>query len=70
LNTLQILTSAPHKPRLPGLCGHHRLTNSSGRHIIVSVGDDEIDAGGRRFEFVDLDGRRIDKVLASRPDTV
>jgi putative hemolysin len=29
-----------------------------------------VDAGGRPFEIVDLDGRRIDKVLASRLDTV
>ena len=36
---------------------------------IPGVGD-KIDAGGWRFEIVDLDGRRIDKVLASRLDTV
>ena len=34
---------------------------------IPSVGD-KVDAGGWRFEIVDLDGRRIDKVIASRPD--
>ena len=36
---------------------------------IPGVGD-KIDAGGWRFEIVDLDGRRIDKVLASRLDAV
>ena len=36
---------------------------------IPGVGD-KIDAGGWRFEIVDLDGRRIDKVLASRLDPV
>jgi putative hemolysin len=36
---------------------------------IPGVGD-MIDAGGWRFEIVDLDGRRIDKVLASRLDAV
>jgi putative hemolysin len=34
---------------------------------IPGVGD-KIDASGWRFEIVDLDGRRIDKVLASRLD--
>ena len=34
---------------------------------IPAVGD-KIEAGGWRFEIVDLDGRRIDKVLASRLD--
>ena len=34
---------------------------------IPAVGD-KIEAGGWRFEIVDLDGRRIDKVLASRVD--
>ena len=34
---------------------------------IPGVGD-KIDAHGWRFEIVDLDGRRIDKVLASRLD--
>ncbi|TXQ54885.1 hemolysin, partial [Escherichia coli] len=32
---------------------------------IPGVGD-SVDAGGWRFEVVDMDGRRIDKVLASR----
>ena len=36
---------------------------------IPGVGD-KIDAGGWRFEIVDLDRRRIDKVLASRLDAV
>jgi putative hemolysin len=34
---------------------------------IPNVGD-KIETGGWRFEIVDLDGRRIDKVLASRVD--
>ena len=34
---------------------------------IPGVGD-KVEAGGWRFEIVDLDGRRIDKVLASRVD--
>ncbi len=34
---------------------------------IPNVGD-KIEAGGWRFEIVDLDGRRIDKVLASKLD--
>ena len=34
---------------------------------LPGVGD-KIEAGGWRFEIVDLDGRRIDKVLASRVD--
>ncbi|MDP3076357.1 hemolysin family protein [Bradyrhizobium sp.] len=34
---------------------------------IPAVGD-RIEAGGWRFEIVDLDGRRIDKVLATRAD--
>jgi putative hemolysin len=34
---------------------------------IPGVGD-KIEAGGWRFEIVDLDGRRIDKVLARRVD--
>jgi putative hemolysin len=28
---------------------------------------EQVNAGGWSFEVVDLDGRRIDKVLASRP---
>jgi putative hemolysin len=36
---------------------------------IPEVGD-KVDAGGWRFEIVDLDGRRIDKVLATRLDPV
>jgi putative hemolysin len=28
---------------------------------------DHFDEGGYRFEVVDLDGRRIDKILVSRP---
>jgi putative hemolysin len=34
-------------------------------HRIPEIGE-HVDAGGWRFEVVDLDGRRIDKVLATR----
>ncbi len=36
----------------------------------IPIVGDKIDAGGWRFEIVDLDGRRIDKVLARRLDPV
>ncbi|MCK1515987.1 hypothetical protein IVB22_26200 [Bradyrhizobium sp. 190] len=36
---------------------------------IPSVGE-HVEAHSWRFEIVDLDGRRIDKVLATRIDTI
>ncbi len=42
------------------------LQSTSGR--LMTVGD-QVDCAGWKFEVIDLDGKRIDKVLASRPAT-
>jgi putative hemolysin len=41
------------------------LQSVSGRMLLTA---DKVDCAGWRFEVVDLDGRRIDKVLASFVD--
>jgi CBS domain containing-hemolysin-like protein len=51
-------------PRLP-LCVDRWFPVGS----IPSVGE-RVEANGWRFGIVDLDGRRIDKVLATKIDTI